>query len=449
VKTDTICAVATPPGVGGIAVVRVSGPLTFPVLDRVVRGFRPSRQPDHTVRFGRVVGRDGAELDEVVVAAFRAPRSYTGEDVAEVSCHGGDYIAGELVRLFCGQGCRPAGPGEFSRRAVLNGRLSLSRAEAVLDLINARTPQAHAAALARYHGGLAHRTRAMLAELDECRARLEYYIGFDESDAVRPRDFEHRGRRLLVQVERLSADAERARFLHEGARVAIVGRSNVGKSTLFNRLAGEERALVAPGPGTTRDRVETTVAFGGVPVLLSDTGGIPARTGGRLARGVAERTAQAVDAADLVIAVFDGSEPARPADRRVLRTLDPTAGAGREVLCVVNKCDRKERLGAGFLSPCRRPVIRVSARTGTNIGRLRSFVARRFRPGRETAATNRRHRSALNDCRAALARALTAPDSACALAELELAHAALAGLDAPADRADVLDRVFNRFCVGK
>jgi tRNA modification GTPase len=440
--TDTICAVATPPGIGGIAVVRVSGPRTFAILDRVVRGFRPSRQRDHTVRLGRAVTEGGAELDEIIIAAFRAPRSYTGEDVAEVSCHGGDYIPGELVELLCRQGCRHAEPGEFSRRAVLNGRLSLSRAEATIDLINARTPEAHRAALARYNGSLARRTRALLDKLDEARAAAEHHLGLDDAETPGPRGQAQRMRTLLGRVEHLLVDARRSRFLHDGARVAIVGRTNVGKSTLFNRLVGDDRAVVAAAPGTTRDRVEAVVAFGSVPVMLTDTCGITTSTGGEIARQTAASTEIAIAAADLVLAVFDGSRPARMADRRVLNRL-----GGRPVVNVVNKTDAVQRFDANLLNG--NPRVALSALTGANVGRLRRLLAGRFRPGRETAAANVRHCRALADCAGALRRSAASPDAAAALTELTIAREALATVDSPVNRPDILALVFDRFCVGK
>ncbi|MFO7639046.1 MAG: tRNA modification GTPase [bacterium] len=443
-ESDTICAVATPPGAGALAVIRVSGPQALRLLDRVVAGARPSRQPDRTVRLYRVRDEAGTELDEVIVAVFRAPRSYTGEDVAEVSCHGSEYITGELVRLCCRQGCRRAEAGEFSRRAVLNGRLSLSRAEAVVDLVNSRSAEAHRAAFSRYSGDLARRTGELLEGLEEARAATEYHVGLDETDAARPRGIAGKTRVLLRRVERLLTDAGRSRFLHEGARVVIVGRPNVGKSTLFNRLVGEERAVAAPFPGTTRDRVEATVSIGGVPVMLTDTGGISTRSSGSIARRVAEQTATAVAAADLMLAVFDGSELPRAADRRVLR--EPAFADGRAV-CVVNKLDAGDRLGDGMFNGS--PVVRVSSLTGENLGRLRALLRRRFSPGRVTADLNSRHRLVLEACRDALARSLAVPDSVSALAELEAAREALAEIDVPADRMDILDRVFARFCVGK
>ena len=290
---DTICAVATPTGLGSIAVVRVSGPDALIVLDRAFARLRPSRQPDRTVRLGRVVDEQGTEIDEALVTVFRAPRSYTGENLSEISCHGGACAAPAVVDLLCRLGCRRAEPGEFTRRAVLAGKLTLTRAEAILDLVNARTPAAHRAALNRYHGALALEVEELAEQLRSLHTEAEYHLGFDENDVPRP-GLRARQRRLLRRLDRVISAGERNRFLHEGARVAIVGRPNVGKSTLFNRLLGAERALVTATPGTTRDRIEATLTLGDVPVTLSDTCGIPGRTSGAISRLAAGQTDAAI-----------------------------------------------------------------------------------------------------------------------------------------------------------
>ena len=438
---DTICAVATPAGLGSIAVVRVSGPDTFPVLDRAFARLRPSRQPARTVRLGRIVDERGTEIDEVLVTVFRAPRSYTGDDLAEVSCHGGACAAPAVVDLLCRLGCRRAEPGEFTRRAVLAGKLTLTRAEAILDIVNARTPAAHRAALNRYHGALALEVEELAEQLRALRAEAEYHLGFDEDDAPRP-GLRTRQRRLLRRLDRVIGAGERNRFLHEGARIAIVGRPNVGKSTLFNRLLGTERALVTDTPGTTRDRIEATLALGDIPVTLSDTCGIPDRTSGAISRLASRQTETAIRQADIVLAVFDGSRRTGPGDRRVL-----AATANRTTIHVVNKVDRPARFGTDTLNG--RPRVALSARDGTGVGRLRRMLATRLRPGRESAVSGLRPIAALRDCRAALARAIDAPDAELAALEIADALHALESIDAPTDNTDVLDRVFARFCVGK
>ncbi len=438
---DTICAVATPTGLGSIAVVRVSGPDAIAVLDRAFARLRPSRQPDRTVRLGRVVDEQGTEIDEALVTVFRAPRSYTGENLSEISCHGGACAAPAVVDLLCRLGCRRAEPGEFTRRAVLAGKLTLTRAEAILDLVNARTPAAHRAALNRYHGALALEVEELAEQLRSLRTEAEYHLGFDEDDAPRP-GLRAGQRRLLRRLDRVIAAGERNRFLHEGARVAIVGRPNVGKSTLFNRLLDAERALVTATPGTTRDRIEATLTLGDVPVVLSDTCGIPGRTSGAISRLAARQTDTAIRQADIVLAIFDGSRRAGPGDRRVL-----AAAADRTTICVLNKADRPARFGVDFLNG--QPRVALSARNGTSVGRLRRMLATRLRPGRETAVSGLRPLAALRDCRAALARAIDAPDAELAAVEITDALHAIESIDIPTGNADVLDRVFARFCVGK
>ncbi|MBM3314687.1 tRNA modification GTPase [candidate division WOR-3 bacterium] len=439
--SDTICALATPPGRSGIAVIRVSGPAAITALDGLFKGPRPSRQPSHTVRLGWVSNGNGRPLDQVLLTVFRAPRSYTGEHLAELSCHGGQYVADAVLRRLLAAGCRLAGPGEFTRRALLNGKLSLPQAEAVADLVNARTPEAYADACCRYRRAgtdplpgpdrFRDRVAGLLAE-------AEYLLGFETEDTVRPRALRERTARLGRELAAAAARAERDRFLHDGARVVIAGRPNVGKSSLFNRLLEADRALVSPTPGTTRDSIEATLMLGPVPARLVDTCGIPARPAGRLNRMAVAAAGRELERADLVVAVLDGSEPARPADHALVASL-----VGRPAIYVINKTDRQRRLILDL--PAGR-AVEASCRTGAGIGRLRGRLSARLRPGRP--ASGRARLEALRAGAGALRRAAAADPETMAL-ELHAGLDALSAPDARVPPGALLDRIFAGFCVGK
>ncbi len=442
---DTICALATPAGTGSIAVIRVSGAQTFPALDRLFPDQPPSGQRSHTVRLNWVMTPAREPVDQVMVTVFRAPRSYTGEDLAEISCHGGTVAVDGVLKLLIAAGCRIAEPGEFTRRAVLAGKMTLSQAEAIADMAEARSEPAFRSALARYRGDLSGLVAGVSNDLSELLAEVEFDLGFDEHDDVSGAVPKARISRIAARLDKTIASAERGRFLIEGANVAIIGRPNAGKSSLFNRLVEGERAITSPVPGTTRDRVDATVIITGVPVRLVDTAGLIARAGTRLTRLALAQTDKALEQADVIMALFDGSRPATPSDRAVVAAI-----RGREALCVLNKTDLPRRLDPSFTRNCPARLIPVSCRTGAGIGRLRSHVARSLRAGPgPRLAVNRRQLEALAACRDALRRARMARTLETAALEVRSAIDMLRQVDVPTTSSDILDRVFARFCVGK
>ncbi len=443
-RQDTIVAPATPPGVSGLAVIRLSGPDTIPVLNRLLPGHRWEKQPAWSVRLVWLKEKEDRPLDQVTVALFRAPRSYTGEDMAEISCHGSPFIVDRIVRLCLKHGCRLALPGEFTRRAVLNRKLTLSQAEAVLSLVNARSELAHQQALAGYQGATTKFVRKLSAALTDLYTEIEYLLSFDEEE----RTDRHRLKEKTASVLRLLREAikqgEHQRFLFQGARVAIVGRPNVGKSSLFNRLLAEERAITSPIPGTTRDRIEATTTIGPVTVQLIDTCGFDPGTRDPLTRLGTRQTEKALTDADLLLVVFDGSQPARQQDRTILAWTEKMPK-----IYIINKSDLKRRLPDNFLP---RPAIAVSCKTGANINRVRQALLRHLRPFSPKDAcpfTSRRQLQALKECYSALLSSSTSPDLATCAADIRLALDALAQIDAPVTNEDILNRIFNSFCVGK
>ena len=453
--SETIAAIATPPGVGGIGVVRLSGPEALAVAGRVARlagGKRPETMPGYTCAYGRAVDALG-EIDEVVLTVFRAPHSYTGEDVAELSAHGGTYLLERVLRACCEAGARPAAAGEFTKRAFLNGKLDLTRAEAVADLISAQGRQAARAALAARDGALYREAEAVTARLLEQASHLAAWIDYPEEDVelVDPAALALALDGCAETLAGLLGTYAVGRIVREGIETAIVGRPNAGKSTLMNLLAGEDRSIVSEAAGTTRDVVTDTVRLGGLLLRLSDTAGIRAAADPVERRGV-ELAERRLAGAQLVLAVFDGSEPL---DENDLRVIDQCADAC--CIAVVNKDDLPQRLEVEALRARFPRLVTLSARDGRGREELEHEISALFQlgsfdPAAATVANERQRAavaSALAECREA-AEALAAGvsyDAVCVC--IERAAQALLELTGKRASQEVVDRVFSRFCVGK
>ena len=443
---DTIVAIATPPGRGGIGVVRLSGPAAAPIAASLLRLTSPLA-PRHAT-FARTA------TDQVVATHFPAPHSYTGEDNVEISAHGSPIVLRQIVEDAMRAGARLAEPGEFTLRAFLNGRIDLVQAEAVGDLIDAVTPLQARAAFDQLEGTLTDLIGAADAALFDVIARLEASLDFPDEGYhfVEPGTGAAAVRLVERQLAQLVCDARRGRVIREGARVAIVGKPNVGKSSLFNALVGTGRAIVTAVPGTTRDLVTETADVIGLRLELIDTAGVRATTDEVEIEGVA-RARRAWQASDLVLAVFDQSRPLEPIDFDLLAD---TASALR--LVVVNKGDvppawRPAELGV--------PNVPVSAATGDGIDALRAQV-RAVLDGASTtprdpaAVTNVRHAALLERAQAALQQALDGLEHAggpvaeeFVLSDLHDARAALEEITGKRTSDDVLKHIFSRFCVGK
>jgi len=346
---ETIAAVATPPGEGGIGIIRVSGSQAFPIAERIFQRARATQHPtaprprgttggleSHRIYFGTIRDPETGEvLDRALLLTFRAPHSYTGEDVVEFSCHGSPLLLRRVLQLIWREGARPAQPGEFTQRAFLNGKLDLAQAEAVADLIRARTESQLRAALYLHEGALSRTIRQLSDALLALLAQVEATIDFSEEIGELDRDaFATELNELQKQLEHLLRRAQSGRLLREGVRVAIVGRPNVGKSSLLNTLLGEERAIVTPIPGTTRDLIEEAFQIQGVPIVVLDTAGLREHPDPVEQIGI-ERTRRAVEHADLLLVVCDLSEGLTEADRAILATLP----ADKPRIMVWNKAD--------------------------------------------------------------------------------------------------------------
>ncbi|HOX03840.1 MAG TPA: tRNA uridine-5-carboxymethylaminomethyl(34) synthesis GTPase MnmE [Candidatus Paceibacterota bacterium] len=453
---DTIAAVATPLGEGGLAVIRISGPGAMAVADACFRpaGFRalkPSEAPSHTVHYGRVM-QGGQTVDDVLLTVMRAPRTYTREDVVEISVHGGLLVARRALEAVLASGARLAHPGEFTQRAFLNGRLDLAQAEAVADLIRARTDLALAAAREQLDGRLSRRIGQLRDNLLETLAHIEAHIDFPDED-IAPDTREQLESRLEQAdrfMARLLASAREGQVLRRGLRAAIVGRPNVGKSSLLNQLLGRDRAIVSPVPGTTRDTIEETASVRGFPVVFIDTAGLRESTDPLEMEGI-RRSRAALDQAELILEVIDGSSPCTDADRD-----DLAAYAGRPRILVRNKIDLPSRfeMPAGLAAP----MVSVSCRTGDGIEDLKEAIRSVIHRGDIPAEMlevmiGARHQEALERARAAagLTRAALRENAPLELAAMDLRRAVSAVGEIAGQTAteDLLEVIFRQFCLGK
>ncbi|HQZ45772.1 MAG TPA: tRNA uridine-5-carboxymethylaminomethyl(34) synthesis GTPase MnmE [Usitatibacteraceae bacterium] len=445
-RPETIAAIATAPGRGGIGVVRVSGPLAAPIAVAVA-GRLPS--PRHATRC-RFAGPEGILLDEGIALFFPAPHSYTGEDVLELQGHGGPVVLREILRRCVALGARLAEPGEFTRRAFLNDRIDLAQAESVADLIDAASAEAARGAARSLAGEFSARIDAIVAALTRLRLHVEACIDFpeEEIDAADRRSQQAALAGIREDLDRLFAEAAQGAVLREGLSVALVGRPNVGKSSLLNRLAGEEVAIVTPVAGTTRDYVRATILVEGVPVHLIDTAGLR-ESGDEVERLGIARTWEAIANAGAVMLITDAANSEREEERRILERLPKDLPFAH----VTNKIDLA-KLAAGRASRGPGEVeIRLSAKTGEGIGELRSWLLEvaGWRPSTEGLFLARdRHLGALREAAAQLASAADNTQAFELFAEdLKVAQHALGSITGEMTPDELLGQIFSRFCIGK
>ena len=446
--SDPIAALATAPGRGALAVVRLSGSGAFDIAARVIEAF--SVEPARTARLATFRGPDGHQVDRGLYLTFPAPNSYTGEDLVELACHGGTLVPGLLLTALHAAGSRPAAPGEFTRRAVLNGKLDLLQAEAVADLIDATATAQARSAIRQLDGGLSRRLGALRERLIELLALLAYEVDFPEEDDSPVGLGQIAGllSEATGQVEVLLDTAPAGERIHDGALVVFAGRPNAGKSSLFNALLGTDRALVTEVPGTTRDTIEAATEVEGWPVRLADTAGLW-EAPDRLDRMGVEVSRKYLGAADLVLLCVEAGRAVEPEELRILE--------GRPALLVRTK---EDLLDAGVAGPVTEASVTVSAITGTGLNQLRHMIAERlFGGGKggyadlEPMLTRERHRIALDRARGALVAATPhlqeSGDAVLAAHHVRQAVIALDELVGAIDAEEIFDRIFSRFCVGK
>ncbi len=462
---DTIAAISTAQAPAAIGVVRVSGPRAIPVAARVFASAFGKKLEDargYTALFGHVHDPDGGLIDEAVALVFRAPKSFTGEDVVELSCHGGLYVTRRLLRAVLGAGAAPAGPGEFTRRAFLNGKMGLTEAESVMQIVSARGERAARAALSGRGGALERGIRSVREALTAAAAHLDAWADYPEDDvpAVDPKELEKTLAAAQARLSALLARYDSGRALREGVDTAIAGKPNTGKSTLMNRLSGCDRSIVTPYAGTTRDVVEETVLLGGVPLRLADTAGLRA-SGDPVEQAGVGRALARVRSARLVLAVFDSSRPLDPDDRALVRELSSapagSAPGGAACIAVVNKCDLPREINFEYIKTNFQHTVEISAARGEGLDRLERAVldvlgAEADDPSQAALFTERQREDARRAAES-LGEALSALRSGVTLdaVTVSVEDAVSALLELTGERATerVVDEVFRRFCVGK
>ncbi len=455
-RADTIVACATPPGRGAVAIIRLSGPQAFEIVQRLFHPSTASPIEPWKLRHGQIIDdARGREIDEALAVLMPAPKSYTGEDVCEIQCHGSPVVTERILSLAVSSGARAAEPGEFTRRAFLNGRIDLLQAEAVADLIDSRSGGGAAMAWAQLQGALSSRLESIRERIKGVLADVEANVDFCDDDLPEEDDGSRTGAiaQAVSDIDELLESSTVGRRYREGVRVVLVGRPNVGKSSLVNALLGHARMIVSDEPGTTRDTVEETLEVGGLAVVITDTAGLRAAQLKAEAAAV-ERARDTLDYADIVLAVFDGSAPLGTEDDEVLAEIQ-----GRPALVAINKCDLPRELNEvdeARLREAAGACVSVSALTGSGCDEVLGALAAMLTAagGVPPVALSRvRHVRALEAARRDLAAAaeLLGSDAAAELAAFELraALSRLADVVAPLDNEELLDVIFKEFCIGK
>lgn len=456
---DTICAISTPLGEAGIGIVRMSGPGAGEIAARIFRaaGLSVHTMASHTLHCGEVYDPRSEEvIDEVLLTIMRGPKSYTREDVVEVHCHGGVLPLTRILDLCLQYGARLAEPGEFTKRAFLNGRIDLAQAEAVIDIIRARTEGSLRVAVSQLKGGLSREIMGVRERLVSLLAILEASIDFveEEIQVLSAAEIRKAVEEAQEWVRGLIATADEGRVLREGISLAIIGRPNVGKSSLLNVLIREDRAIVTPIPGTTRDILEECVNLRGIPIRLIDTAGYRQSEDPIEKEGV-KRGEQAMERADLLLLMFDSSERLEEEDRELMEKAAPH----RKIL-ILNKSDlikkiEEQEIRAAFPDE---PIVPTSATTGAGIEALKDLIKSRVLTrgavrNERAILTNVRHKNALRKCEEALGNLLVSVAQGMSpeflAVDLRAAVDALGEITGETATDEILDKIFSEFCIGK
>tara|TARA_Y100001960_G_scaffold192871_1_gene201876 strand:+ start:1379 stop:2740 length:1362 start_codon:yes stop_codon:yes gene_type:complete len=450
---DTIAAIATPLGEGALAVIRLSGNDAMVVADRCFRpagmnSAKPTEATSHTIHYGHIVDADNRPVDEVLLAVMRAPRTFTAEDAVEITCHGGMVASQAVLQTVLAAGARSALPGEFTRRAFINGRIDLAQAEAVSDVIHARTDLALAAANEQLAGKLSQRIQTLRDELMQTLAHIEAHIDFPDEDIAPDTHTQLTGRieSGLEFIDELLATANEGRILRRGIRAALIGRPNAGKSSLLNQLLGHDRAIVTATAGTTRDTIEETANIRGIPVVFIDTAGLREAADAIEAEGI-RRSHESMAQAELILHVLDATEPLTDEDQKYLDQF-----ADRQRLIIANKIDQPAAGEMDF------DCITTSATEGTGIEELKDAIratvwSGEIRADMLPAMINARHQDALCRARTGLANSLAGMQSDATLEliamDLRIATNAIGEVVGQTATEDLLDQIFGQFCIGK
>ena len=456
---DTIAAISTPMGEGAIAIVRLSGEQAISIIDRIFKtNKKMSDVPSHTIHYGNIIEpKSNNVIEEVMVSIMKGPRTFTREDVVEINCHGGIVSINKVLQLVLSQGARVADPGEFTKRAFLNGRIDLSQAEAVMDLIRAKTDRAMNLALGQMEGRLSKLVQQLRQEILEILAHVEVNIDYPEYD-----DVEEMTNRLLMEkatyvkeeLENLLRTSQQGKILREGLSTVIVGRPNVGKSSLLNSLVHENKAIVTDIPGTTRDVIEEYVNVRGVPLKLVDTAGIR-ETEDIVERIGVERSREFLKKADLVLLVLNNNEALSPEDEQLLQVTE-----GMDVIIIVNKTDLESKLSLEKVKQLakERTIITTSLKEEKGINELEDAIASMFfqegiEMGETTFVSNSRHIGLISQAQQALEEAIEGIDSGVPIdiVQIDLTRTweILGEIIGDTVHESLIDQLFSQFCLGK
>lgn len=454
---DTIGAITTPLGESGIGAIRISGPDAYAVGDKIFKSKSAvplKERRDRSIQYGTIVDENGTCIDEVLALIMKGPHSYTAEDVLEIQCHGGREALESILQLILRSGARMANPGEFTERAFVNGRIDLAQAEAVMDVIQAKSRAGLTSAVSQLEGRLSKVINKTRKELTELVTRLEVMIDYPEEDLedIAVPDVSGALQEMQEKLQHMLEESQNGRMIRDGVMAAIAGTPNAGKSSLLNRLLQEERAIVTDVPGTTRDVLEEWITLRGVPVCLVDTAGIR-ETDDTVEKIGVSRARRYLDRADIILAVIDGSRPLTDEDKDILQS-----AADKNVIIVLNKTDLPSVMTSQDLSTYGFPICPISASTGDGLEELKDRLLQEvlkggFTDGPSALLTNTRHIELVRQSAEALERARQSLQDGmpldCAVIDIRQAWDTLGSITGDTVHDDIVEEIFSRFCLGK
>ena len=454
---DVIAAISTPMGVGGIGIVRMTGTGCIEIADKIFIGKKKlTEKATHTLSYGKITDPDGEIIDEVLVSVMKAPHTYTKEDIVEINCHGGSLVTRRVLEAVLKAGARIAEPGEFTKRSFLNGRIDLTQAEAVIDLIESKTELSRQAAVNQLEGRLKTAVREMRDEILDMIASIEAVIDYPDYDIEDETysNMEKGASKLLETMDKLLEGADRGKIIRDGLQTVIVGKPNVGKSSLLNWLLEEDRAIVTDIPGTTRDTVEEYLNIDGIPIKIVDTAGIR-ETGDVVERMGVEKSKAYAENADLVIMMLDGSRPLEAEDKEILSFIKD-----KKTIVLLNNVDLEQRLSLEELEEYipEEQILFISVKKNKGFDALIDALKNMFLDGHAASADdallgNTRHKDALYRAKEAMEHCMETitmrmPEDFISL-DLQDANRALGEITGDTSDDEIIDRIFTKFCLGK
>jgi tRNA modification GTPase len=458
-RKDTIAAIGTRPGEAAIGIVKISGERSVEIAGKIFRSAgdrKISNIGTYEMVYGKIIEEDGSVIDEVLVSVMKKPKSYTREDVVEINCHGGVVATSKVLKLCLEKGARLAQPGEFTKRAFLNGRIDLSQAEAVAELVKSKTEQSLKIAARNLNGEIKEETKKLRKRILDILVQLEASVDFIEEDLeITPYQKLRAGvSAILEKIKELIKDEKRGEIVKNGVKIAIVGRTNVGKSSLLNVLSKKEKAIVTSIPGTTRDAVEEVLYVEGIPLILVDTAGIR-KTKNTIEKLGVERSLRHINEAEVIIFVVDGSKKIREMDIEIAETIK-----GRKVIVCVNKIDLKQKIEKTKINNyiAKNNIIEISVLKGAGIEKLEDKIKEMVMSEKgfnieEKIIINIRHKGVMKKVAELLHSAENAMEEKMSeefpSADLKIAYDLLGEVIGETTREDVLDKIFNQFCIGK